>query len=77
MMYLRAGLLRHGGVSQGGSVETCWCISGLICSDMLVYLRAQTIVHAATQTQKQQTQLATSPSHSLLTPGQPVLALNP
>ena len=35
-----ADLFRHAGVSQGGSAETCWCISGLICSDMLVYLRA-------------------------------------
>ena len=45
-------------------------------SNMLVYLRggsARTIVRAATLSQKLRIQLSISPSHSILTPGQPVL----
>ena len=45
---------------------------------MRVYLRdgsAQTIVSAATPRHKLQIKLSTSPSHSILTPGRPVLAL--
>ena len=44
---------------------------------MLVHLRdgcAQTTLRAATPSQKLQIKLAISPSHSILTPGQPVLA---
>ena len=47
-------------------------------SNMLVYLRngsAQTIVPAATLTKKLQIKLSISPSHSILTLGQPVPAL--
>ena len=47
-------------------------------SNIQVYRRdryAQTILHAATLRQKLQTKLSTSPSHSILTPGQPVPAL--
>ena len=49
-------------------------------SNKLVYLRdtsAQTILRAATLREKLQIQLSTSHSHSILTPGQPVLALTP
>ena len=45
---------------------------------MRVYLRdgsAQTIIRAATLRQKLQIKLSISPSHSILTPGQPVPAL--
>ena len=45
---------------------------------MLVYLgdgSAQTILRAATLREKLQIKLSTSPSHSILTPGQPVPAL--
>ena len=45
---------------------------------MRVYLRdgsAQTILRAATLRQKLQIQLSISPSHSILTPGQPIPAL--
>ena len=47
-------------------------------SNMLVYLRdgsAQTRVRAVTLRYKLQIKLSTSPSHSMLTPGQPVPAL--
>ena len=47
-------------------------------SNMLVYLRdrfALTFVHASTMRQKLQIKLAISPTHSLLTPGQPILAM--
>ena len=47
-------------------------------SNMLVHLKggsAQTSVRAATLRQKLQIKLSVSPSHSILTPGQPVPAL--
>ena len=47
-------------------------------SNMLVYIRdgsAQTSVHAATLRQKLQIKLSLSPSHSILTPHQPVPVL--
>ena len=54
-----------------------WCYTYRV-SNMQVYLRdesAQIILRAATLRQKLQIQLSISPSHSLLTPGQPVPAL--
>ena len=50
----------------------------LTSPNMLMYLRdgsAQTILRAAILRQKLQIKLSTSPSHSVLTPGQPIPAL--
>ena len=63
---------RSASVSQG---QICSDISG---TDLLVYLRdrsAQTIQCAPTLREKLLTKLSTSPRHSILTPGQPVIAL--
>ena len=57
--------------------KECWLLA-LRPNKMLVYLRdrpAQTILRAATLRQKLQAKLSISPSHSILTPGQPVPAL--
>ena len=54
----------------------CWLLN--VPATCGVYLRdrsAQTILHAATLRQKLQIQLSISPSHNILTLGQPVLAL--
>ena len=65
-------------------LEIVW-VPGFVCwlfvlrpSNMRVYLRdrsAQTILRAATLRQKLQIKLSISPSHSILTPSQPVPAL--
>ena len=57
----------------------CFLLIAYHPSNRLVNLRdgsAQTILCAATLRQKMQIKLSTSPSHSILTPGQPVTALN-
>ena len=54
------------------------CLFALCPSNMLVYhinRSAHTSVHAATLKQKLLIKLSISPSHSMLTPGQPVPAL--
>ena len=58
--------------------ETVVVLVAYCPSNVLVYLRdgsAQTIAHAATQRKKSHIKLSISPSHSILTPDQPVPVL--
>ena len=66
-----------GNASHLTPAAVCWLVV-YRPSNMLLYLRdrsAQTILPAATLRRKSQIKLSTSPSHSILTLGQPVPAL--
>ena len=61
---------------QHDDVDVSWSFN--IPATCSMYLRdrsIETVVHAATLRQKSRVKLAMSPTHSILTSGQPVLAL--